>query len=345
MILILSQSAMEPTTEEVMDWLAALGASSLRLNGEDLDGDAALTFRLDGGKVTLEISPGDAEGIDLPLTEIGAVWYRRWMRERRHEARSLLEESSPAGQKLHYDLRRHLNQELRKLSDFLFARLAGVPWLSHPRTASLTKLDVLTRAASVGLDTPKTLVTTERAALERFAAQHRAVITKPIGEVDLFLDGLRTHFLFTTTLDAAAIAALPERFAPSLFQERLTKEYEVRVFYLDGVCYPMAIFSQADPQTQDDFRRYNRERPNRTVPYRLAAETAARLDHLMEELGLETGSIDLLETTDGREVFLEINPVGQFGMVSKPCNYRLEKKVAELLIRKEADGRRAEEPL
>jgi hypothetical protein len=48
-----------------------------------------------------------------------------------------------------------------------------------------------------------------------------------------------------------------------------------------------------------------------------------------------------LQTPDGREVFLEVNPVGQFGMVSAPCNYHLEKKVAELLIRKEADGRRS----
>jgi hypothetical protein len=36
MILILSQSAMEPTTEEVMDWLEALGAPCLRLNGDDI---------------------------------------------------------------------------------------------------------------------------------------------------------------------------------------------------------------------------------------------------------------------------------------------------------------------
>src|SRR6202007_234 len=101
----------------------------------------------------------------------------------------------------------------------------------------------------------------------------------------------------TTALDAAAVDALPERFAPSLFQELIDKEYEVRVFYLAGDAadtathYAMAIFSQSDPQTQTDFRRYNRDRPNRTVPYRLAPETALRLRRLMDDLGLETGSI------------------------------------------------------
>ncbi|HEY0554141.1 MAG TPA: hypothetical protein VGG20_07715, partial [Thermoanaerobaculia bacterium] len=76
MILILSQSALEPTTEEVMDWLEALGEPCLRLNGEDVDGPTALRIRLDGEDVVLGF---EADGVELPLTEIGAVWYRRWL--------------------------------------------------------------------------------------------------------------------------------------------------------------------------------------------------------------------------------------------------------------------------
>lgn len=336
MILILSQSAMEPTTEEVMDWIEALGGRSVRLNGEDLDGQAALRFAIDGAETTLEI---EADGVVLPLAEVGTVWFRRWMRERRHESASLLEPPAALDHKLYYDLRRNLTLESRKLSDFLFARFAGLPWLSHPHRSGTTKLDVLTRAARAGLETPATLVTTERAALQSFSARYGAVITKPIGEVDLFLEGERTHFMFTTVLEPAAVDALPARFAASLFQERLDKDYELRIFYLAGECHAMAIFSQADPQTRNDFRNYNRSQPNRMVPYRLTPETTERLSRLMTDLDLETGSIDLLQTRDGREVFLEVNPVGQFGMVSGPCNYHLEKKVAELLLLKDAHGR------
>ena len=336
MILILSQSSMEPTTEEVMDWLEALGESCVRLNGEDLDGEAALRFRVEAGTADLAF---EVDGVELPLAEAGAVWFRRWLHERRAEiAPSLLAVAD--NPKLDYELRRHLTLESRKLSDFIFARLAGLPWLSHPHRASLNKLDTLTRAARAGFATPATLVTTEREALRRFCETHGTVITKPAGEVEMFLDGERSHFLFTTTLDLAAVDALPARFAPSLFQEMVDKDYELRIFYLAGECHAMAIFSQADPQTQTDFRRYNREKPNRTVPYRLQPSTAERIGRLMADLGLETGSLDLLKARDGREVFLEINPVGQFGMVSKPCNYGLEKKVAQLLMRKAADGRR-----
>jgi len=49
----------------------------------------------------------------------------------------------------------------------------------------------------------------------------------------------------------------------------------------------------------------------------------------MKALNLESGSIDLILDKSGNIYFLEINPVGQFGMTSVPTNYYLEKKVAK----------------
>ena len=337
MILILSQSSLEPTTEEVMDWVEALGGRCVRLNGDDIEGRSELRCEIVDGRLSLRF---ESEGIELPLQEIGAVWFRRWLYERRHETVDLLAHPGADDHTLHHQLRRHLSLESRRLSDFLYASFDHLPWLSHPRRSNLNKLDVLRRAAREGIATPATLVTTEREALRRFAARYGEVITKPVGEVEAFIAGEVSHFLYTTLLGPAEIDALPERFAPSLFQERVEKAYELRVFYLDGEFHAMAIFSQNDPQTRTDFRQYNRERPNRNVPYRLRPDLAGRLRRLMDGLELETGSIDLLTTPDGREVFLEINPVGQLGMVSRPCNYHLERKIAELLLRKAGHERR-----
>jgi ATP-GRASP peptide maturase of grasp-with-spasm system len=356
MILIFSQAQLEPTTEEVMDWIERLGGRPVRLNGEDLDGGAALVLTLDGragGRSWLRIAPtspaatagatAGAAPVALPLDEVKAVWFRRWLALRRHETTGLLAaapaevDGAAAGdsrrsEQLEYHLRRHLTLELRKLSDALFARFGDRPWLNHPGRASPAKLDVLARASRLGLATPDTLVTTEREELRRFCARHGTVITKPVGEAEPLPDAGRRHFMYTAALDLEAVARLPERFPPSLFQERLEKTYELRVFYLDGACYAMAIFSQGDAQTRIDFRNYNHQRPNRSVPYRLQPATAEMLDRLMRELDLDCGSIDLIRTPDQREVLLEINPVGQFGMVSKPCNYHLERKVAEHLM-------------
>lgn len=337
MILILSQTVHESSTEFVMDWLESLGARCLRLNGEDFDGDCGISLRVSASGTELRVDGGNGDE-PLPLEQVRAVWYRRWQRHLRHGATEMVDPSHGVAQQLRLDLYRHLNMEARKLAEVLFARLAGVPWLADPTTVSPNKLLVLERAAAAGLDIPATLVTTHRADLERFAAEHGQLITKAVSEArSFYLDG-RYHVMHTVAVGADDIAALPESFPASLFQEQLPKKFELRVFYLAGECYPMAIFSQADPRTRIDFRNYNFARPNRTVPYRLPEPVTRAIDELMRSLGMETGSLDLVKTTDGRTVFLEVNPNGQFTMVSKPCNYHLERKIAETMIRKASRG-------
>ena len=136
----------------------------------------------------------------------------------------------------------------------------------------------------------------------------------------------------TISITQKDLISLPEKFFPSLFQEEIIKEYELRSFYLDGRFYSMAIFSQNNKKTKVDFRNYDLKHPNRTVPYKLCEIVQERLKKTFTELKLKTGSADLIKGKDGEYYFLEINPVGQFTQVSMPCNYQLEKKIAEFII-------------
>lgn len=327
MILILSQSGCEPTTEDVVDWIQTLGSRWMRINGEDLDGefDISLEISQDGS-----VSRLLCKGAELALSDIRAVWFRRWLRNRRHDQCDLL----LGAEKLQYQISRHLTKEARRLSDYLFLTLADRSWLSHPNTSTPNKLEVLQRAAIAGFDIPSTLVTTRFDELERFCLSHDKVITKPIGDVSLLTNKGELYAMYTALVDQELLAQLPPIFPASLFQEYIAKRCEVRVFYLAGEVYPMAIFSQDDPQTRVDFRHYNLLNPNRRVPYRLDACIIESIRELMQSMQLDTGSLDFIRALDGRLVFLEVNPVGQFGMVSKPCNYFLERKVAEHLIAK-----------
>lgn len=94
----------------------------------------------------------------------------------------------------------------------------------------------------------------------------------------------------------------------------------------------MAIFSQSNSKTCIDFRKYDAKLPNRYIPYKLPDEIECALKKVMDCLKLNTGSIDLMVDENNKYYFLEINPVGQFGMVSEPCNYLLEKRIAEFLV-------------
>ncbi|MBS7234127.1 grasp-with-spasm system ATP-grasp peptide maturase [Flavobacterium psychroterrae] len=118
-------------------------------------------------------------------------------------------------------------------------------------------------------------------------------------------------------------------FFPSLITSLIEKELEIRTFYIDGSFFSMAIFSQSDKQTSIDFRKYSN---NRNEPYKLPFEVEAKLENIFRELKLNCGSADLILDKNGEYIFLEINPVGQYAMTSIPCNYNLDRKIANYLI-------------
>lgn len=189
------------------------------------------------------------------------------------------------------------------------------------------KIDILNLAVEVGLKIPDTIIANN---FDRIRTND--YITKPLDNGTSFIHDNRKYTIFTTI-----ISKINRKFIPSLIQEKIEKKYEIRTFYLDGECYSMAIFSQNDKQTQVDFRQYNYSKPNRNIPYKLPLEIEEKLKKLMDGLQLKTGSIDIIKGIDGEYYFLEVNPVGQFGMTSKPCNYNLEKKIYEKLISYEED--------
>lgn len=203
--------------------------------------------------------------------------------------------------------------------------------LGNPFAMSVNKLWTLRIAESLGLVIPKSWIVTQKKRLLEIREQSTSLITKAIEEGLHYFSEDFSYLILTNKVDEQFIASLPEIFPPSLFQEEISKEFEIRSFYLDGKFYSMAIFSQEDKQTRVDFRNYNQIHPNKTCPYNLPAQIQKKLRALFVEIKLNCGSVDLIKSRDGRFVFLEINPVGQFGMVSRPCNYNLESLVAQWL--------------
>ena len=327
MILILSTAMVDSTTELVIDWIERLGGEWVRLNGQDLRG-GRLRLDIDGDGADFVI---DLDGAELRPADVGAVWFRRWLTPREWTADDF--EPDPAFASAARD---HVRGEIRALGDAVFSLFRGVPWLSDPDTATINKLRVLAAAAEVGLRVPRTRVANRRADLAAFVEEAGRAITKSLSEGAVFTGGDGQYGLYTAELTAASLEVAPDVVFPAFVQEHVEKAFEVRSFYLDGRFRSMAIFSQRDPTTAVDFRRYNQARPNRRVPYRLPVEVAGRARDLMTELGLTTGSLDFVVSREGEHVFLEVNPVGQFQMVSYPCNYRLERDVAAFLVAADA---------
>jgi ATP-GRASP peptide maturase of grasp-with-spasm system len=329
MICILSHSLIEATTNDVTDWLKAWKVPFIRINGSDIDSHGGPLISISNRGVSDRL---EVDGVTLGTDEIKVVWFRRWAYRNAYRSGDLFGDHRHSITINIYMTFLHIYHELQEVSHFLFSRLAGAKWLGDPAIASVNKLQALKLAAEMGLDIPDTIVTTSQEEARRFAAKHGEIITKPVSEVLTCTFDKKIYTSYTSSVPGEFLENDVWQGAfPSLFQEKLRKKYEIRIFYLDGQCYSMAMFTQDNVITQIDFRKYPADCPTRTVPYRLQPQLEDKLRSLMEALHLDTGSIDMVRTVDGRDVFLEVNPVGQFGMVSEPCNYFLEEKVARAL--------------
>lgn len=223
-----------------------------------------------------------------------------------------------------------LERDIKTLLDFTKYLLEQINCIGKFNEQNTNKLKYLFFARKAGLLIPPSAVLTSQTSLARYQKEQKRLITKSIQDsVIVFFNGYY-YLNYTERMMAADIRKLPETFFPSFFQREVKKFADIRVFYLDGECYSMAIFSQQSKMSSTDFRKYPSS-PNRYIPFRLSPTYTAQVIAFMEQTGHRTGSLDLVLTADGTLIFLEINPVGQFGFVSYCCNYQLEKKLANCL--------------
>lgn len=301
-------SSNDITSDEVQSWLEFFGYKVSRENDFPFNFENQLCIQI-----------GSKDGSRSDLTQKGIAWYRRTGSYANGVANAI----QSAIDQEYRELKKHFTHD----SNYNFA-------VNKPSDSTITKIEMLRLASEHGIDIPETLITNSREKLLAFSQAPKKIIVKPLS-APLSLQKRKNIFnSYTRLLDKQEIIDAPKNFTPSIFQEYIDKEYEIRSFYLSGQFYSMAIFSQSDSRTAIDFRHYRLEKPNRQVPFKLPVDIEQKLKALMESLDMESGSLDVIFDKYNRFVFLEVNPVGQFGMVSEPCNYYLEKKVAEFLIEK-----------
>lgn len=192
---------------------------------------------------------------------------------------------------------------------------------------NLNKLKVLDIASKHGLKVPKYKIITNTEQINEFES-----VTKAISNGIYKIIDNHSFYSYTEKLNLTKLKNKSIDVFPSLQMELIEKKLEIRCFYIDGYFFSMAIFSQTSEQTKIDFRKYNNKIPNKTEPFLLPTEIENKLERVFKELNLNCGSVDLIVDNNDNYYFLEINPVGQYGMVSDPCNYELDKLIAKYLV-------------
>jgi ATP-GRASP peptide maturase of grasp-with-spasm system len=318
MILIIT-SEKDTSTNHIIDWLIFYGIDFKRINGEDRFTLSSFELSNDRFKCKL-VNTRDDDILDL--NKISAVWYRRGDIVILNKGK---QKSDFAG------ILSFIRQEYQILHDYIMTYFEGLPRLDSYFRRSVNKITVLSLARSVGLLIPTTYLFDGH-----FPRQlSGSYISKSVFEVFNYETSEGYFSTPTTLIDADTISRKEHSYSLSKVQKHIEKECDIRIFYLRGRLYGMAIMSQKNEISKVDFRHYPSDPPNRSFPVQIPSEIADKLGKLMNRLNLDSGSIDLILDNKGSFYFLEVNPVGQFGMTSGPCNYYLERGIARDLIQYE----------
>ena len=323
MKLILSEKT-DLSTNKVMSWLNYSGCQVIRYNGEERS-----LLNVDMELKNLKKSFVSHNSIILLGGDLDSIWFRRpYNIADDFYKLADLDFDSIVPQ---IEFEKRIKQHYTSLKSFIFLNLSIRQLGSYLKTG-VNKLDTLLKADQCGLEIPESIVSNSQNSVVDFLKKHSKIICKPIAEGIRYVPDDTDYWISNKTILIENEEEISKQFDVSLFQECLNKKYEIRIFYLDGDFYGACIFSQSNEKTMVDFRNYDYDKPNRIVPYELDNETKSKLKKLMMLLELNTGSIDLVKTKDGRIVFLEVNPVGQYGFISENCNYNLDWEIAKYLI-------------
>ena len=329
MIVIFSRSN-DASTSDVVEWLESLNENVVRINEEEI---SFQLHKIDLDKNEIIIKNND-DSTTFNLLKVKSIWYRKggmffnfFNLFRPADVESIFFDFN--SDKYIMNL---LKSEISTIRDYVFNKISkqGPLLLGNYVNRSPNKLLVLEIAKSIGLNIPASYILNESSSVMKILHGNKKLVTKAISDGVYFFAKNNAYYSFTEEVDGNSLGDDP-LFLHSLFQVKIEKKYEVRSFFMNNDFYSMAIFSQNNSQTQVDYRKYDQTKPNRCVPYNLPEGIESKLRELMRLLSQNTGSIDLIVDKDDKFWFLEVNPVGQFGMVSIPCNYHLELKIANYL--------------
>jgi glutathione synthase/RimK-type ligase-like ATP-grasp enzyme len=298
----------------VMEALIARGAAAELLDLSEYPVRLALSMAFeDGARRFLLRREG---GGHLDLSAIGAVW---WRRPQPFGLSAAL--TDPAQRRFAVS---EAATAFSGLSQSLDAFWVNDPVRDGPAHHKPWQLAV---AQEIGIAIPPTLMTNDPDEARDFWRRHsQNVIYKVFrASPDAWRETRRLR-----PEDAALAETI--KLTPIIFQGFVEAVADIRVTVIGDEIYAAATDSRKGEYPVDF--RFNPDLIWQRHALPRSVQNDLRI--LMRRMGLEYGAIDLRLTPDGRYVFLEINPAGQFLWVEMATGY----KIADTLAAHLAAGRR-----
>src|SRR5688500_2017988 len=319
-ILIITHSDDNECVARVTEAIARRGGHTIRFDTDRYPTDVRLSACYGGsGDERLTLTNDDGE---FDLREVTAVWHRR------------LSFGAHLPAELDKQLRHASLGEASAAAHGMLASLKAfrVDHLHHIRHAENKQLQ-LQVARELGLDTPRTLTTNDPTAARAFAKNcEGGIVTKMLSSFAIYDEG-KELVVFTNPAKPEDLSDLSGlSLCPVTFQELLPKSLEIRVTVVGQRVMSAAVNSQVSARATHDWRRDGLRMVHNWEPYKLPLEFEEKILRVMDYFSLNYGAIDVILTPDGRHVFLELNPSGEFFWLERTPGLPVSDAIADLLL-------------
>lgn len=320
-VLIITYSNDNESIPLVMKAIESKGEKAFRFDTDRFPTEVQLDIKYDDAEQVI-ITDGEQK---LDLSEVSSVWYRR-MRYGQKIPDSMDKQFRDASIE---ECRATVRGTIASLKAFHFDKMSNVDVAKNKQLQ-------LKVAREIGLLTPRTLTSNNPQAVKQFAQECReqGIITKMLSTFAIYDEKGQESVVFTSPVTDEDLEHLEGlRFCPMTFQENVPKALELRTTIVGHQVFTAAVNSQKLAGSTYDWRKEGRALVKDWEPYNLPEDIEKKLLQLMAYFGLNYGAIDILVTPDGRHVFLEVNPVGEFfWMEIYPPNFPISEAIAEILI-------------
>ncbi len=319
-VLIITRSDDNECINLVTRAIEQRGGRAFRFNTDLFPTDVLLAAEYDGGgnRVALRTA-GDA----LDLRDVSAVWYRR----------------TRVGGSLPRDMdKQFFEASVKESKAVALGMIAGLDVFHMDRAVRIrhaaNKQLQLQLAARLGLDVPKTLISNDPEAVRRFAASCASgMVTKMLSSFAIFDEEGREQVVFTSPVAESDLDHLDTlKYCPMTFQEKVLKALELRVTIVGDSVFCASIDPHATARAGDDWRRDGVELVDQWQHHDLPTDVSTRLVKLVDQLQLNYSAIDVIVTPDGRHVFLELNPVGEYFWLEHWPGLPISAAIADTLL-------------
>jgi glutathione synthase/RimK-type ligase-like ATP-grasp enzyme len=317
MILLLADPG-DVAVDTALPYLRARGADAVAVDVSRFLRDLTATMTWGpNGHAQHRVS---VDGRSIELASVTAVWHRHACVVRPREITDARIRAFAVGE---------AEAAMHQIWSQLSAMFVPAPW--EVILAAQRKLHQLQLASALGFEIPPSIVTTDPKALLEFVRAHGHCITKHIAHRSTA--ELDTEFMrFTEPVTVRDLAAYrTARLAPVFAQAYVPKRVELRVTVVGDQVFAAEVASQAAARTRHDYRRLDHNHARYSV-HALPSIEADRCRAIARALGLRYGALDLVLTPDGRYVFLEINPRGEYLWIEDLTKLPITRAICELLV-------------